>query len=174
MAEDRKSRVDRELIELLNELRVALPGVQVLFAFLLIVPFQQRFTEVSELTRYVYFAGLTTSAAAIAFLIAPASYHRLNLRRGTEEKEQMLFTANRLTIIGNTFLAAGISCSMFIVADLLFGTVEATVAASGAAGVIAVLWYVLPLMKRQDGGGEQSELEGDERDGTGETDGQRP
>jgi hypothetical protein len=150
--EDRKVRVDRELIELLNELRVALPGVQVLFAFLLVVPFQQAFTQVSDVGRYVYFAGLGASAVAIAFLITPASYHRLNLRRGLEEKEQMLLSSNRLTVIGTAFLAAGIACSMFLVADFMFGLFPATMVAIATLLVIVSLWYVLPLSRRRGGG----------------------
>src|SRR4029450_8919978 len=115
MAEDdRKTRVDRELIELLNEVRVALPGVQVLFAFLLIVPFQQAFQQVTDITRYVYFAGLVSSAVAIAFLIAPATYHRINLRRSVDEKEEMLLTSSKLTVVGTVFLAVGIACSLFV------------------------------------------------------------
>lgn len=145
-------RVDRELIELLNELRVALPGVQVLFAFLLVVPFQQAFTQVSDVGRYVYFAGLGASAVAIAFLITPASYHRLNLRRGLEEKEQMLLSSNRLTVIGTAFLAAGIACSMFLVADFMFGLFPATMVAVATLLVIVSLWYVLPLSRRRGGG----------------------
>jgi uncharacterized membrane protein YgcG len=154
--EDRKSRVDRELIELLNELRVALPGVQVLFAFLLVVPFQQGFQNVSELARDVYFAGLAASAVAIAFLITPASYHRLNLRRGVDEKEQMLFTSSRLTVIGTAFLAIGIACSMFLIADVLFGPTTAVVVALATIAVIASLWYALPLMARRGGSGSSS------------------
>ena len=155
--ESTKERVDRELIELLNELRVALPGVQVLFAFLLILPFQQGFSAVSELARDVYFAGLATSAAAIAFLIAPASYHRLNLRRGTAEKERMLLTSSKLAIVGTFFLAAGIACSVFVVADVLFGPVFALTAALAVAVLIGALWYVLPLMRRGPGDGDDDE-----------------
>jgi amino acid transporter len=161
VAEDRKSRIDRELIELLNELRVALPGVQVLFAFLLIVPFQQGFTDVSDLARYVYFAGLGASAIAIAFLIAPASYHRINLRRGTDEKERMLFTSSRLTIIGTAFLAIGIACSMFLIADFLFGETFALVVAALTVIVIIALWYVLPIVSR--GGGGETDSDSDRR-----------
>jgi len=147
--EDRKERVDRELIELLNELRVALPGVQVLFAFLLVVPFQQGFSQVTDLTRYVYFAGMPSSAVAIAFLIAPATYHRLNLRRGVEEKEEMLFLSSRFALVGTVFLALGIVCSLFVVADVLFGDVAALVVALGIAILIAVLWYAVPLIRRR-------------------------
>ena len=131
---------------------MALPGVQVLFAFLLIVPFQQRFAEVSDVSRLIYFAGLAASAASIAFFIAPATYHRLNLRRGTDEKEQMLLTSNRLAIIGTGFVAAGMTCSVYIVADLMFGSFEAIIAAVITAVVFSILWYGLPLAMRRGGG----------------------
>ena len=146
--EDRKERVDRELIELLNEIRVALPGVQVLFAFLLIVPFQQGFSSVTDITRLVYFAGLVNSALAIAFLIAPTTYHRLNLRRGVDEKEEMLFTSSRLALVGTGFLAAGIGCSMFVIADVLYGHLVAVAVTALTIAVIVSLWYVLPLRAR--------------------------
>jgi amino acid transporter len=149
--EDRKIRVDRELIELLNEIRIALPGVQVLFAFLLIVPFQQAFQDVAEVTRYVYFAGLVSSAVAIAFLIAPATYHRINLRRSVDEKEEMLFTSSKLTIVGTIFLALGICCSLFVIGDVLFGDVVAVVFALATLLIIGSLWYVLPIARRRGG-----------------------
>jgi hypothetical protein len=148
--EDRKVRVDRELIELLNEVRLALPGVQVLFAFLLIVPFQQAFQQVTDVTRFVYFAGLVSSAVAIAFLIAPATYHRINLRRTVDEKEEMLLTSSKLTIAGTIFLALGISCSLFVIADVLFGDVVAVVFGLATLVLIVSLWYVLPLSRRRD------------------------
>ena len=147
--EDRKERVDRELIELLNELRVALPGVQVLFAFLLVVPFQQGFSQVTDLTRYVYFAALVSSAVAIAFLISPATYHRLNLRRGVDEKEEMLLLSSKFTLIGTGFLALGICCSLFVIADVLFGDGPALAFAGGIAALIVILWYVVPIMRRR-------------------------
>jgi len=152
MAEDRKERIDRELIELLNELRVALPGVQVLFAFLLVVPFQQGFSQVTDVTRYVYFAGLVSSAVAIALLIAPATYHRVNLRRGVAEKEEMLLISSRLAVLGTAFLGLGIVCSLFMVADVLFGDVVALGLAVVIAIVIAALWYGLPIWRRKPGG----------------------
>jgi hypothetical protein len=151
--EGRKERIDRELIELLNEVRVALPGVQVLFAFLLIVPFQQGFADVSDLARTVYFAGLASSAIAVAFLIAPATYHRINLRRGVQEKERMLLMSSQLTLIGTAFIALGICCSVFLVADVLFGETAGIVAAAAAAVLFVALWYVLPLIVRRPGQG---------------------
>lgn len=149
--EERKARVDRELIELLNEVRVALPGVQVLFAFLLIVPFQQAFQNVTDATRYVYFAGLVSSAVAIAFLIAPATYHRINLRRSVDEKEEMLLTSSKLTIVGTLFLAIGIACSLFVIGDVLFGETVALVFALATLVLTGILWYVLPILRRRGG-----------------------
>lgn len=151
MAEDRKERVDRELIELLNELRVALPGVQVLFAFLLVLPFQAGFADVTELERIVYFLGLAASAIASVFFIAPASYHRINLRRGVDEKERMLLTSSRLAIVGTVFLALGITCSLFVVADVLFGAFAAVGVAVATLGLIGALWFALPLLARRGG-----------------------
>jgi hypothetical protein len=153
--EDRKERVDRELIELLNELRVALPGVQVLFAFLLVLPFQQGFSSVTDIARLVYFAGLTSSALATAFLITPATYHRINLRRGVDEKEEMLFTSSRLALVGTVFLAAGIGCSMFVIGDVLFGDVAALVVTAMTVAVIVALWYVLPFRARNPSGADE-------------------
>jgi hypothetical protein len=152
VAEDRKERVDRELIELLNELRVALPGVQVLFAFLLVLPFQQGFAAVSDVARAAYFAGLASCAAASAFFIAPATYHRINHRRGVDEKEQMLLTSSRFAIVGTLFLAAGIVCSMFVVADVLFGELAGIAVAVVTATVLVGLWYALPISRRRRSG----------------------
>ena len=100
--ENHKEHLNRELIELLNELRVALPGVQVLFAFLLIVPFSQRFSSVTPLQRHVYFAILLCAAVSAALLIAPSSHHRLLWRKGA--KEATLRVANRLSVVGMIFL----------------------------------------------------------------------
>jgi len=120
----------------------------VLFAFLLVVPFQQAFGQLSEIGRYVYFAGLRSSACAIAFLITPATYHRLNLRRGVEEKEQMLMTASRLIVIGTGFLAIGIACSMFLIADFMFGLEMAILVVLATLFVIISLWFALPITRR--------------------------
>ena len=144
--EDHKERVDRELIELLNELRVALPGVQVLFAFLLVLPFQQGFREVTDEDRIVYTLALSLTALAAALLITPSMYHRLNFRRG--KKEQMLFDANKLMVAGMVCTALAIACGVYLVVDVVYGG-----AASGAAIVVTLLvfglfWFVLPLLRR--------------------------
>jgi predicted membrane channel-forming protein YqfA (hemolysin III family) len=139
-------RLDRELIELLNELRVALPGVQVLFAFLLAVPFTQRFERLTDVQEDVFFAVFLSTAIATALLIAPSAYHRLRWRE--RDKEQMLRTSNRLAIAGTVFLAAAIVGVVYLVTDLLFG-LAATLVATLAAGVMFTwLWYGLPLVRR--------------------------
>jgi hypothetical protein len=146
MAENEKEKLDRELIELLNELRVALPGVQVLFAFLLVVPFQQGFARVTELQKGVYFFCFLCTAVASALLIAPSAYHRLRWRQ--RDKEQMLTTANRLTIAGTVFLALGMTSTVFLITDVLFSSTAAAVVTAGTALVFAWFWYGLPLMRR--------------------------
>jgi amino acid transporter len=145
VAEDEKSRLDRELIELLNELRVTLPGVQVLFAFLLIVPFSNRFEQVTDLQEAVYFVALLATAAGSAFLIAPTPYHRIRFR--DRDKDALIRTSNRLALVGTALLAVGITSAVFFVTDFLFNTGAALAAAAAIAAVIGVLWYALPLSR---------------------------
>lgn len=144
--EDDKKRVDRELIELLNELRVALPGVQVLFAFLLILPFQQTFADTSAEDRAVFLVALLASATAAALLIAPSMYHRLNFRR--KNKEQLLFDSNRLMIAGTLATALGVAAAVYLVIDVVFGGQAAVAATIGTVVVYAALWLGLPLLRR--------------------------
>ena len=143
-----KERVDRELIELLNGLRVLLPGVQVLFAFLLVLPFQQGWAEISDIERHVYFAALAASATATALLIAPSVYHRINFRR--RNKERMLFDSTRMAIAGSAFVALGIACAIFLVADIVYGTTVALVVTVITLAVYTGLWGVLPILRRRE------------------------
>lgn len=144
-----EKRFARELIEILNELRVALPGVQVLFAFLLTAPFANRFKELSAVERHVFYAGFLCATLASAFLIAPAIYHRFHWRRDVKDKERMLHTFNQLLITGITFLAAAMICSTFLLSHFMFGPSIGLPITLGAAAVFALLWYVLPLSRRQ-------------------------
>jgi hypothetical protein len=144
--ERKDERLDRELIELLNELRVALPGVQVLFAFLLGVPFTQRFGQVSELQQDVYFITFLCAAASTALLIAPSAYHRLEWRQG--DKEHLLVVSNRLAIAGTALLALSIVGTVFVVTDMLFDVTSAAVVAGLTAAFFGWLWYALPLLRR--------------------------
>jgi hypothetical protein len=149
-ADDRESpeeRRNRELIELLNELRVALPGVQVLFAFLLAIPFANGFPKLSELDRDVYFVALLATMASTALLITPSAYHRFVFR--LHDKEQLLETSNRLIIVGVGLLAVAMTCSLFVITDFLFGwSMTATVTALTAL-VFGFFWYALPLRRRK-------------------------
>ena len=141
-------RADRNLEELVQELRVAQTGVQMLFAFLLIVPFSARFGEVTTFQRAVYFAALLLAATAAILLIAPASQHRLLFRR--HDKRHLLFAANRLAIAGMASLGASMIASLALITDVLYGD-EATIIVSLAAlAALAILWYVLPLRRRDD------------------------
>ncbi|MBA3718312.1 MAG: hypothetical protein H0W87_08815 [Actinobacteria bacterium] len=137
--------LNRELIELLNELRVALPGVQVLFAFLLIVPFSNGWDNVSEVQKYVYFVAFICAAVASALLIAPSTYHRLRWREG--DKEYMLVTANRLAIAGSVFLAGGMTATVFLIGDVLFGNEWAALIAALIGGTYTWLWFGLALVR---------------------------
>jgi hypothetical protein len=144
--ESKEEQLDRELIELLNELRVALPGVQVLFAFLLGVPFTQRFGQVTDLQKDVYFLTFLCAAIATGLLIAPSAYHRLEWRLG--DKEHLLVVSNRLAISGTVFLALAISGAVFVVTDLLFDAPSAAVVAALIAAFFGWFWYGLPLLRR--------------------------
>jgi amino acid transporter len=145
-SEDEQKRLDRELIELLNELRVALPGVQVLFAFMLIVPFSQSFADLTSVERWIYFAALIASALAAAFLIAPSSFHRLRFRQG--DKEKMVLLGNRLLVWGLVLVAVAMSLSVGLISDFVFGTAVAIVGGVGIGAVLAWFWFGLPLSRR--------------------------
>jgi len=131
------------MIELLQELRIVIPGVQVLFAFLLTVPFNQRFTQLSTVQRDVFFATLLCTAAATALLIAPSAHHRLLFRQG--EREKRLKMGNTLTILGLAFLVPAMVGVVFVITDLLFGLMAALIVTVAMALLFLVLWFVLPL-----------------------------
>ena len=143
--ETHEERINRELIELLNELRVALPGVQVLFAFLLTVPFTQRFEGVTDLQKDVYMVALLCTLAGSACLIAPTAFHRIRFR--DRDKEALLQIGNRFAIAGLVFLAIAMTAAVFVVTDFLFkGGVTAIVTAA-TAGLFASAWFLLPLLR---------------------------
>jgi len=144
--ETHKERVDRELTELLGELRIALPGVQMLFAFLLTVPFYARFETLRPLTRDVFFLTFTCTTVAAIFMIAPSSNHRLYFR--ARDKESFLFRANRFAIVGIAFLALAIGGAMFMIASTIFGENWALSAAGATLALIVATWYVRPLLAK--------------------------
>ena len=144
--ETEKERLDRNLNELLGELRVALPGVQVLFAFLLAVPFNQGFQKATTFQKDVFLVTLLLTAIATALLIAPSAYHRIEFRR--DDKKHVVFIANRFAIIGFGFLAAAMSSAILLVTDYLFGATTAAICTAGAAIVLYGFWYGAPLARR--------------------------
>lgn len=147
MAEEtKKERLDRELIELLNELRVALPGVQVLFAFLLTVPFTAGFGKLSEAQRNVYFAAFICTAVSSVMLMTPTAYHRLRWRQF--DKEHMLRLSNRLAIAGISFLAAAIALVVYVVTDIVFFGLPAAIATGVVTGALVLFWFAIPLTRR--------------------------
>ncbi len=147
MAEEtHEERVNRELIELLNELRVALPGVQVLFAFLLAVPFSQRFAETTELQRDAYMTALLSTLAGSVFLIAPTAYHRIRFR--DRDKEALLRISNVFAIVGVVCLAVGMTAVVFLVTDLIFKGVTTVIVTAATGALFATVWFVLPLLRK--------------------------
>jgi uncharacterized membrane protein YuzA (DUF378 family) len=138
-------RADRNLVELLNELRVALPGVQVLFAFLLIVPFSQGYTHMSHFERKLYFGVLLCTGLAAMLLIAPSMHHRLEFRQ--RDKEYLVVTANRLSIAGLSALAVAMTGAILLITHFLFGTGATIVTTAVVAFGFAVVWYLIPLRR---------------------------
>ena len=156
--ESKGERLNRELMELLQELRVVIPGVQVLLAFLLTAPFQQRFAQLPGSLRNAFFASIACATLATAFLIAPSAQHRLRWRAG--EKERLLRIGNQMALWGTVFLAAAIVLALYVVTNVLFTSDLALWTAAAAVLVFAILWYVLPLAWRSSSEEEASEEDG--------------
>ena len=148
--EDRESeeneRLDRELMELVNELRVALTGVQILFAFLLTVPFTQRFAKVTEFQRHLFFATLLAAALSVVLLIAPTARHRLLFRQ--HDKEQIVRSSNAFAIAGLAALAAAMTGAVMLITDLLFKETMVTWVTAVLGSLFLVLWFVMPGLRR--------------------------
>jgi Kef-type K+ transport system membrane component KefB len=160
MAEESKGeRLNRELMELLQELRVVIPGVQILLAFLLTAPFQQRFAALPGSMRNAFFASIACATLATACLIAPSAHHRLRWRAG--EKERLVRVGNQMAIIGTVFLAAAIVLALYVVTDVLFTTNLAVMTAIASLVVFATLWYVLPWLGRFNSNSDEEEPEED-------------
>jgi hypothetical protein len=140
-------RLDRNTAELVGELRVAATGVQVLFAFLLIVPFNNRWTKVTAFERHVYYVTLLCVAVAAVLLIAPSIHHRVLFRYG--QKEFIVTVGNRLAIIAAVFLTVGLTGIVVLISDFLFGHAAALVGGVCAAVFTTGLWFALPWWKRK-------------------------
>jgi hypothetical protein len=144
--ESEGQRLDRQLGELLQELRVVLPGVQVLFAFLLTVPFSARFGELTEVQRSVYVGVLLGTALATVLLMAPTAFHRLRFRQ--HRKAEVVEMSHRLVLAGLAVLAAAVSAAVFLVVDVVYGRGGGLAAGLSTLAVIIVLWWIVPLAGR--------------------------
>ncbi len=147
--EDDQERRARELAELLQELRIVLPGVQVLFAFLLTVPFSARFDSVSSLQESVFFATLVCTALSAGLLIAPSAHHRLLWRQ--QAREHRLRVANRLAIAGMLLLVPAMVGVIFVITDILFGSTFAAVLAATITAFFGYVWFMIPIWYRLNG-----------------------
>jgi hypothetical protein len=143
--ETERERVDRNLQEMLGELRVALPGVQVLFAFLLVVPFNQRFADVTSFQKAIYFVTLMFTTASAICLIAPSVHHRIEFRR--QDKEQIVVSGNRIVIVGLALLAVAMTGAVLFITDVLYGSTTTAVVAAAVSLAFGVLWYAVPLRR---------------------------
>jgi L-asparagine transporter-like permease len=139
-------RADRNLGELLQELRVALPGVQVLFAFLLTVPFAQGFTKIDDFQRDLYFGVLLSTALATALLIAPTANHRLLFQ--LRDKENLVRVSNRLAIVGLAVLAVSLTGAVLLISDILFKSPAPAIFTAVTGLVFVILWGAVPVARR--------------------------
>jgi uncharacterized protein DUF6328 len=140
-------RLDRNLIELMQELRVVQTGVQVLFAFLLTVPFSQRFEQITGFQRGVYFAALVGTAVAAVLLIAPTALHRVLFRLG--QKDYMIERSNQFALGGLVATAVAMIAAMLLVSDVMFGMGVAIAVGAVTAVAFVAVWAVLPLRRRR-------------------------
>jgi hypothetical protein len=140
---------DRQMIELLNELRVALPGVQILFAFLLTVPFTQRFPQMTAFQRDVFYITLIATTLSAACLIAPSAAHRLRFHQ--QEREWLIESANLLMIAGLGFLAIAIGAAFLLITDVLFDGARVWIYSAVIWVAIIGLWFGRPLVRAARG-----------------------
>jgi hypothetical protein len=143
--ETESERLDRNLQEMLGELRVALPGVQVLFAFLLVVPFNQRFADVTQFQKTVFFATLLCTTASTVCLIAPTTHHRLEFRQ--QDKHRIVHTGNRIVVLGLLLLAVAMTGAVLFVTDFLYGSTTTIIATAGVGVAFLLFWYAIPLRR---------------------------
>jgi len=144
--ESPKERVDRELSELIEETRVVLPGVEILFGFLIILPFQFS-DELTGFERVLYLGAFLSVSIGLALLVASTVEHRIRFRQ--MNKEQWLFRANRQMISGIAFVAVGVVLTVYLVLETILGGVPDLLLAAGNAAVIAWLWFASPILRRQ-------------------------
>jgi 4-amino-4-deoxy-L-arabinose transferase-like glycosyltransferase len=144
--DEQERKRDRQMLELLNELRVALPGVQILFAFLLTVPFSIGFDKLTAFQGDVYYLTLVATALSTSCLIAPSAAHRLRFHKG--ERTWIVESANRLMIAGLAFLALALFGSVLLITDVMFDGARVWIYSGALALVIVGMWFVRPLARK--------------------------
>jgi hypothetical protein len=145
-SEEEQERLNRQMTELLNELRVAMPGVQVLFGFLLTVPFQQRFRMVNDFQETIYLVSLVSAAIATAFLIAPSAYHRVMFER--HEKPTIIHLGTVQFLVGLVALAIAMNGAVLFVTDVLFDADTVAVIVVCLVALYFTLWFGLGIVQR--------------------------
>ena len=150
MSKDEDEKRDRQMLELLNELRVALPGVQILFGFLLTVPFAQGFQRVTDLQRTLFYATLLATAVSTICLIAPSATHRLRFHKS--DRAYVIETANKYTIAGLFFLGIAIVLAIATITDYLYDHWIVYAAPAAIALLLAGFWFVRPLLRSESSG----------------------
>jgi hypothetical protein len=142
---DEQEKQDRQMIELLNELRIALPGVQLLFGFLLTVPFAQGFKKVNGFEKAVFYATLLSTTISTVCLIAPSATHRLRFHKG--DRAYVIETAHKYTIAGLVFLALAIIGALLMITDVLYNGAVVVVFPGLIALLLAGIWFARPLLR---------------------------
>lgn len=145
VGESPKERTDRQLEELLEELRVVMPGAQVLLGFMLAVPFQSRFAKTTGFERGVLYTTVVLTAAGALTLMAPSVYHRVRWEEGG--KEDVVRVGHKLFLLGTLLLALGMSSATFLVGFWLLGIAGGAAVIAVTLGVVSVTWYALPLTR---------------------------
>ena len=146
--EQESERLGRNITDLLNELRVAGTGIQVMFAFLLVVPFNAGWKNASSFDQSVYFVALLCIAIASVLLIAPSVHHRLLFRH--RQRDYLVQVGTRLAIAAAAFLALGLTAILVLVSNFVFGTPAAVTVGIVAAIVVTAVWFLMPLSRRRE------------------------
>jgi hypothetical protein len=146
VADRSEEELDQEWGELVEEHRLAMPGVQVLFAFLLILPFQNRFERLTADQEYVYYSALLCATFAIVLLITPTAAHRIRWRH--RDKDALLRMSTRAAIAATVFIAAAMTGSVYLITDVLFGEPATVFVSAVVAGAFVLFWYAFPLYRR--------------------------
>ena len=143
-------RRDRQMSELLSELRIALPGVQILFAFLLTAPFAQGFQRITDTQKTLFYATLLATAASLICLIAPSATHRMRFHKS--DRAFIVESANKFLIAGLAFMGVAIVLAIAMVTDFLYDHWIVWVAPLAIAGALAGVWFIRPWLRRESSG----------------------